>query len=166
MPVVQILSVKAPDGRRRPRASRCRSPWLPPPADAASRPDIYYIILDGYARHDVMKSHFDFDNTAFLEHLERKGFYVARRSTANYCQTPLCLSSSLNATYLDELVKGLGNDQTELSDLIGRNNVVASLRPLGYQFVTFATGFDPTEHPEADVYLSPHARISASFSGC
>ena len=44
--------------------------------------------------------------------------------------------------------------------MIGKNNVVASLRPLGYRFVTFATGFDPTEHPEADVYLSPHPYIS------
>jgi hypothetical protein len=40
--------------------------------------------------------------------------------------------------------------------LIGRNNPMATLRPLGYKFVTFATGFDPTEHPEADRYLSPH----------
>jgi hypothetical protein len=61
----------------------------------------------------------------------------------------------LNAVYLDELVKGLGPDQTQLSDLIGRSNVMATLRTLGYKFVTFATGFDPTEHPRADVYLSP-----------
>ena len=68
----------------------------------------------------------------------------------------------MNAVYLDDLVKGLGPDQTELSDLIGKSNVVASLRPLGYKFVTFATGFDPTEHPKADVYLSPHA-FSSGF---
>ena len=37
----------------------------------------------------------------FLKRLEQKGFYVARRSTANYCQTPLSLSSSLNAVYLN-----------------------------------------------------------------
>lgn len=62
--------------------------------------------------------------------------------------------------YLDDLVKGLGPDQTELSDLIGDSNVMASLRPLGYKFVTFATGFDPTEHPSADLYLSPHSYAS------
>ena len=46
---------------------------------------------------------------------------------------------SLNARcILDDLVKGMGPDQTELSDLIGRSNtVMASLRPLGYKFVTF-----------------------------
>jgi hypothetical protein len=103
-----------------------------------------------------MKALFDFDNSDFLERLERKGFYVARRGTANYCQTPLCLSASLNGVYLDDLVKGLGPDQTQLTDLIGKNNVLATLRPLGYKFVSFATGFDPTEHPEADRYLSPY----------
>ena len=58
-------------------------------------PIIYYIILDGYARSEVMRELFDFDNTAFLERLERKGFFVARGSNANYCQTPLSRSSSL-----------------------------------------------------------------------
>lgn len=124
------------------------------------RPDIYYIILDAYARSDVMKELFGFDNTPFLRHLEDQGFYVARRSTANYCQTPLCLSSSLNGTYLDELVEGLENDQTELSGLIGDSAVFRTLRPLGYKFVTFSTGFDPTEHPQLDVYLSPSKRYT------
>jgi hypothetical protein len=152
MTLIQIATVKAPAATR---PARVATPLARLTPSAATRPpDIYYIILDGYARHDVMKSHFDFDNSAFLEHLEQQGFFVARHSTANYCQTPLSLSASLNATYLDELVEGLGNDQTELSDLIGRNDALATLRPLGYRFVTFATGFDPTEHPEADRYLS------------
>jgi hypothetical protein len=43
---------------------------------------------------EVMRDLFDFDNTAFLERLERKGFFVARGSNANYCQTPLSRSSS------------------------------------------------------------------------
>ena len=114
IPSILILSVKAPDDRPARAASRDDGPARRPAT--AHRPDIYYIILDGYARHDVMQSHFGLDNTAFLEHLERQGFYVARRSTANYCQTPLCLSSSLNATYLDDLVKGLG----ERPDRAGR----------------------------------------------
>ena len=158
MPLVQIFSVKAPDAARPTRSATPLAQLAP--KQEFRPPDIYYIILDGYARHDVMKSHFDFDNTPFLEHLESKGFFLARNSTANYCQTPLCLSSSLNATYLDDLVKGLDRDQTALSDLIGRNDVLATLRPLGYRLVTFATGFEPTEQPEADSYLSPHPRTT------
>jgi hypothetical protein len=154
MPIVQIARIKAPTATLPTRAA---TPLGLLSAPASRRPpDIYYIILDGYARHDVMKSHFDFDNTAFLEHLESKGFYVARKSTANYGQTPLCLSAYLNATYLDELVKGMGTDLTALRDLIRQNEIVASLRPLGYRFVAFATGYDPTEQPEADRLLSPY----------
>ncbi len=153
-PVAQVILVKAPALGRPPRQA---VPFpLPGQSKERPHPDIYYIILDGYARPDVMKRLFDFDAEPFLHHLESKGFYLANQSTANYCQTPLCLSSSLNGVYLDELVRGLGKDQTELADLIGKNNVVATLKPLGYQFVTFATGFDPTEHPHADLYLSPH----------
>ncbi len=153
-PVAQVILVKAPALGRPPRQA---VPY-PLPAQSGDRhhPDIYYIILDGYARPDVMKRLFDFDAEPFLRHLESKGFYLANQSTANYCQTPLCLSCSLNGVYLDELVRGLGNDQTELADLIAKNNVVETLKPLGYKFVTFATGFDPTEHPHADQYLSPH----------
>ena len=159
MPAFQILSMESVGTV--PRPSR-----RPVPFALGSRPlegkppDIYYIILDGYARSDVMKSLFDYDNSGFLDRLERKGFYVASGSTANYCQTPLCLSSSLNSSYLDEMVKGLGIDQTELTQFIARNDVVASLRPLGYRSVTFATGFDPTENPEADSYLTPHVLVS------
>lgn len=154
MTVGQIVNIKAPAATR---PERVASPLAPAARPAGSKlPDIYYIILDGYARHDVMKSHFDFDNSAFLDHLESEGFFIARKSTANYAQTPLCMSASLNATYLDDLVKGLGADQTQLKGLIVRNDVMATLRPLGYRQVTFATGFEPTEHTEADHYLSPH----------
>lgn len=158
IPLARIATVKAPVASRPARQPR-------PMATAAlsqvtRRPDIYYIILDGYARQDVMASHFGLDNSAFLDHLRKKGFYIADRSTSNYCQTPLSLSSSLNASYLDDMVKGLGTDQTQLSDLIGRNDVVASLKPHGYAFVTFATGFEPTEHPEADRYLAPRVHLS------
>jgi hypothetical protein len=154
IPLAEFVSVKTPSvghTRRQPVPFSTAAK----PGDG-HRPDIYYIILDGYAHTDTMKSFFDFDNSPFLDRLEKQGFYVARDSIANYCQTALSLSGSLNADYLEELVKGLGNDQTELTDLVGKNNVVASLKPLGYKFVTFATGFDPTDHPEADVYLSPH----------
>jgi hypothetical protein len=136
------------------------APVLARGLQSAARPDIYYIILDAYARTDVMKELFDLDNRPFLRHLEERGFYVAGRSTTNYCQTPLSLSSSLNAVFLDDLVQGLGTDQTELGRFIGENAVARTLRPLGYKFVSFSTGFDPTEHPESDAYYTPFPHMS------
>ena len=116
---------------------------------AGRRPDIYYIILDGYARSDVMSKLFGFDNEPFLKRLEQKGFYVARRSTANYCQTPLSLSSSLNAVYLNDLIPADSHDKEQLNRWTGDGSIVQTLRGLGYRFVTFATGFDETEHPNS-----------------
>jgi hypothetical protein len=158
IPAFAVISVKAAAVGRPPR--RPTPMPLSRPVGSVAPPDIYYIILDGYARSDVMKSYFEFDNAPFLARLEQRGFFVARQSIANYCQTPLSLSASLNAVYVDDLVKGLGPDQTELTNLIGQSDVMASLRPLGYRFVTFATGFDPTEFPSADLYLSPHPYAS------
>jgi hypothetical protein len=123
-------------------------------------PDIYYIILDGYARTDVMLDLFGFDNRPFLKRLESRGFYIAGRSTANYCQTPLSLSSSLNGVYLNGLIPASSHDKSQLAEWIGNGAVVRTLRGLGYRFVTFATGFDETEHPEADAYLAPSTYIS------
>jgi len=149
-----------------------RTKWLVPPSPlraamtlsvthgSGGNPDIYYLILDGYARSDVMNDLFDFDNSPFLRRLERQGFFVADGSTANYCQTPLSLSSSLNFEYLDDLVKELGSDQTILRDFIGRNNLAITLGSLGYTFVSFSTGFEPTDLTDADVYLSPYPQFT------
>ena len=43
--------------------------------------------------------------------------------------------------------------------------MLATLRPLGYQFVTFATGFEPTEHPEADDTSPPPAHHGIPADG-
>ena len=67
---------------------------------SSALPDIYYIILDGYARADVLDSVYGYDNSEFIFWLEQHGFQVARGSRSNYSQTYLSLASSLNMTYL------------------------------------------------------------------
>jgi hypothetical protein len=123
------------------------------------RPDIYYIVLDGFARADVLAGVFHYDLGPFLTRLERRGFYVARESTANYCQTQLSIPSSLNADYLHPRP----GDESWLpqSPAYFRDNaVVSALRPLGYRFIGFATGFDFTDDPGVDVRLSPYPEVS------
>jgi hypothetical protein len=157
LPISEILRTK---WRRNPEPPQRTARVLPVTPEIDSLPDIYYLILDGYARSDVMKDLYNFDNSPFLSHLERQGFFVAHDSTANYCQTPLSLSSSLNFEYLDGLVKGLDSDLTALREVIGRNNLIATLRPLGYMHVSFSTGFEPTDYPDADRYLSPYPQFA------
>jgi hypothetical protein len=63
-----------------------------PPTE--SRPDVYYIILDGYGRSDVLRNQLNFDNSSFLDSLRSEGFYVAQCSQSNYGMTALSLSTS------------------------------------------------------------------------
>ncbi|NLW85787.1 MAG: hypothetical protein GXY38_02835, partial [Planctomycetes bacterium] len=47
-------------------------------------PDIYFIVLDGYGRSDVLKERFGFDNSAFLAELADRGFGVYQNARSNY----------------------------------------------------------------------------------
>ena len=125
-------------------------------------PDIYYIILDGYGRSDVLKNEYGYDNSDFLNSLRDLGFYVAECSQSNYAQTQISLASSLNFNYIDALsdrfVPG-SEDRTGLDAFIHHSDARQSLEEAGYQTVAFATGFLATELRDADYFLSPeHSR--------
>ncbi len=125
-----------------------------------SAPDIYYLILDGYARDDVLRKYYQLDNTAFLNELRRLGFFVAECSQSNYAQTQLSLASALNLNYLDALGSQFTPGNTShagLSELIQHSAVRSLLKSLGYEFIAFDSGYDPTRILDADVYLSASA---------
>jgi len=129
----------------------------------SERPDIYYIIMDGYGRQDVLEEYFSFDNSTFIQYLRSKGFFVGDKSAANYCQTSLSLASSLNSVYLDEVAKAAGPDSSgtaPLTAMIRQNSVLAFLKGIGYRFVSFSTGSFATEFPTADLYIRPGRFIS------
>ncbi|HSB90770.1 MAG TPA: hypothetical protein VLD63_12165 [Anaerolineales bacterium] len=121
-------------------------------------PDIYYIILDGYSRADILEKLSGYDNSAFLASLEQMGFYVARCSQSNYAQTELSLASTLNYDYLEALGDSFGPDSPDRSPLwpLIRNGAVRrTLEGRGYTVIAFRTGFDWTEWTDADLFLGP-----------
>ena len=125
-------------------------------------PDIYYIILDGYGRSDVLKNEYGYDNSDFLNTLRDLGFYVAECSQSNYAQTQLSLSSSLNFNYIDDLTDRFmsgTDDRAGLDVLIKHSAVRESLEKAGYKTVAFATGFIATELTDADYYLAPQRNL-------
>ena len=67
---------------------------------AVDHPDIYYIIVDGYARPDMIKEIYGSYYNGLNESLARRGFYIAKGSTCNYPMTDLSLFSSLNMQYI------------------------------------------------------------------
>ncbi len=122
------------------------------------KPDIYYIILDGYGRNDVLKNVYNYDNNDFINELEKRHFFIARKSCSNYSQTLLSLASSLNMEYLDSksMLPNIGVTYRQyLSSKIIDNKVVNILHRIGYKFVTFSSGYSGTEIKNSDNYFSP-----------
>ena len=121
-------------------------------------PNILFIILDAYARVDVLEEIYGYDNSEFLNFLTEKGFFTANKSTANYNQTSLTVASCLNMTYLNDLVgKRLpteSNDKRPLWKMIRFDNrVFHFLKQRGYRIASFASGREDTEIRNADLYL-------------
>lgn len=121
---------------------------LPP---GATRPDIYYIVLEEYAGERALQRFFGYDNAPFLDFLRRKGFYVAPDSTANYPRTSVSLASSLNMGYLtDDPARVAGEAGTR--PLLKDHAVGSYLKSLGYRYVHLGSWWGPTKsNPNADV---------------
>jgi hypothetical protein len=109
------------------------------PDSTEGLPDIYYIILDAYARQDTLKEVYGYDNSDFLDYLTDKGFYVATKSNSNYGSTDLSMPSSLNMDYLttDELA----NSETRF-EMIENNRVSRFLKEKGYRYIFVGGGID------------------------
>jgi hypothetical protein len=126
---------------------------------ASAMPDVYYIILDGYGREDVLGDLYGFDNQPFLDALGDMGFQVNPAARSNYMQTALSLSSSLNASYLDGMLtpeERQGASRTPLSRLLLHNQVERVFAQAGYTTVGIESGYRPTELVDSDIYVSTH----------
>ncbi|GAA4326408.1 hypothetical protein [Flaviaesturariibacter amylovorans] len=64
------------------------------------RPDVYLIILDGYAGLPQLQQELGFDNRPFLDSLRGLGFEVAAASRSNYQDTPFSMASLFQMNYL------------------------------------------------------------------
>jgi hypothetical protein len=126
----------------------------------ASPPDVYYIILDGYSRPDILKTDFNFDDSSFIAELQKLGFYIATCSQANYNQTSLSMASSLNLNYLDSLeqVDLSNNSSSVLYPWLDNNAVLNTFKQLGYSLVTFGTDYYWLNLKNVDKYYSPESK--------
>ena len=126
-------------------------------SQARPLPDIYFIVLDGYGRSDVLKEFYGYDNSDFLRGLKEKGFYVAQDSMANYSITALSVAATLNAEYIDSLVaadlKGKA-DWRPVRRLLRKNRLTAFLQRWGYSIVSFSTVYYNVDLGQADFYFS------------
>ena len=159
IPLVQIayFEVQSAQAGQQRQAAVASSPQLEQPIGRTSGalPDIYYIILDGYGRQDLLFQSYEYDNSEFISGLEQMGFVVAKCSRSNYNSTILSLASSLNFDYLNDLQPDSAEDSFWLSSLIRNGRVREYLEGMGYETIAFETGFPATTMDNADIYLAP-----------
>ncbi len=115
--------------------------------------DIYYIILDAYSRQDVLLEKMGFDNSKFITELEKRGFYVADCSNSNYAGTKNSVTSSLNYSYLDQVLDE-EDGEGEIPQELLNNRIRLDLYRYGYKFVSTRAFSSETDINNADIYLN------------
>lgn len=102
-------------------------------------PDIYYIVLDAYARDDILLDVIGFDNSPFLQALRDRGFYLPECAFSNYDGTNSTLMSVLNYEMLETqgIPTNILAERLSLNtQLIHANKASETFRAYGYKFVT------------------------------
>lgn len=127
-------------------------------AGAPAGPDIYFILLDGYARADILEKYYGYDNAPFLDGLRSRGFQVSDASRSNFYWTFLSVGSALNLDYVQNLVGERldpeGRDRTEIYRLLRDNRASHFLRERGYRYVALQSTWGGTAtNPYADSFL-------------
>jgi hypothetical protein len=132
---------------------------LPKPAPAgAARPDIYVIVPDDYARSDVLKQYFHYDDAGFIRQLEQRGFVVSGQARSPYSDSEMNIAAMLNMDYLSRLPSVLGKrsqDVRPVRRLIADNRASRLLKSLGYRYVHLDT--DEVTFPAGNPGISPLA---------
>jgi len=117
------------------------------PQDGSPPPDIYFLLLDALGQPDFIERNYRLPRKLLAGVLEQRGFQVLRRTDSNYQQTTLSLSSSLNLGYIHELLDipdPENADRRVLAGLVAKNRVVRALKKIGYDVVTYPSGYPLT----------------------
>lgn len=119
-------------------------------------PNIYWILLDGFGREDILIEMFG-KPTPLADGLRSRGFQVAPRAKANYSQTILAMGSIWNANRIEEVLV-LPEDSANRHPIrraISDNPVIATLRAAGYRIVTNRLEISALTLPVDDYLDSP-----------
>jgi hypothetical protein len=136
---------------------------LPPSVGQTGEPgpNIYFLLLDGYARQDTLAG-MGFDNGPFLARLEARGFDVYRDSRSNYNFTGPTLTSIFNLKPLAALALPKGDetdDRRVLRRAINAGTALTILRQHGYRLVTMQPIAD-----HAALYAVDEVRASSGLN--
>jgi hypothetical protein len=136
---------------------------LNPQADTHT-PDVYYILMDGYDREDLLMQDIGVSNHAFISQLQQLGFVVPTCTQSNYNSTVFSVASAFNMNYLDTLGfsyeelsqadYGVEFSTPQLEAFIHSNPVMKQFQSMGYQVITFHQAYPFINFPNSDIVLS------------
>jgi hypothetical protein len=147
-------------------AAEPAAPTLPPlvASPGMTLPDVYWIILDGYTRADVLAEVYGLDNEPFLDALRDRGFVVADGSYSNYPATHLSLGSTLQMRYLTPELAAR-RPLRDYVELIRDGEVQERFKSLGYRYVLVRSIWQGTaDSPLADVRLGLGPAFGGEFT--
>jgi hypothetical protein len=115
-----------------------------------NKPDIYYIVLDRYASHDVLKQQFNYDNSKFKNFLNNQGFTVNEDAFSNYPLTTASISSTLNADYTNQVVQPYKDKEVQsrtlYHNLIRQSSVIKALKQGGYSYYHIGSTYGASDN--------------------
>jgi hypothetical protein len=131
------------------------------------KPDIYYIVLDGYARADILRDYYAFDNSKFISYLKSKGFVIAENAHSNYPKTTLSIASTLNMDYVQNFTPDLKTSDFWwlMTPFINHSQLRAVLEHKGYETFAVATDWSITDNHTVDHYFKPYTLPLNDFEG-
>jgi hypothetical protein len=120
--------------------------------------DVYYIVVDGYNRQDVLLQSFGVDNRDFIRQLENLGFVIPDCTHSNYTDTVFSMAATFNMDYLTAFgysFDRLANQVNErvLAPMIHDSLVFQAFRNMGYTTITFHTPYSFLDMPDSDIYF-------------
>lgn len=106
--------------------------------NTCSKPDIYFIVLDGYAGNYTLMNTLNFDNSSFEYELKNKGFHLVHDSKSNYNSTPFSIASTFNVDYLPGFSAKFENRKDLITSLrmINKNKIAAFFNSEGYKIIS------------------------------
>jgi len=149
------------------RSLTAEGPLKPAPAqtgrtDPDAPPDIYVLLLDGYARSDALRQVFGVDDRPFLDGLAARGLTVSSKATTNYPITVQVVMSMFHMQLLSDipalepmLAGTYSKTEIGLTHAVVENNpLFDELHAREYEIDGIASGFAQLSLREADRFLT------------
>tara|TARA_Y100000590_G_scaffold24490_1_gene27817 strand:- start:7309 stop:8733 length:1425 start_codon:yes stop_codon:yes gene_type:complete len=100
------------------------------PTSFAEKPNVYHIILDEYTDNEILEKKFNYDNSAFIEFLNKNEFHIPEKMFSSYASTPMELDMILNMNY--PITEGWASENYQS---MNNNNVMSVFSEQGYLII-------------------------------